>query len=238
MDKDFHVFDFHRIFLGDTPYLFLLEIIFRTLVMYAYTVLLLRILGKRGMGQLSMLELAIIISFGSAVGDPMVGANTPILHGIVAITVITIFQISLERLINKNKKVEAIMEGKPNLVVNEGVIKWECLIRDNLSKEDLFRALRSKDVQQLGEIDKAFFETSGQISVMFQPPRKVKPGLPVLPEETLEEENIVKVPDASPETGIYCCSECGTQRQLQQFVQTRACDVCEGTKWVKAQTSK
>jgi uncharacterized membrane protein YcaP (DUF421 family) len=66
MDDTFKPFDFHRIFLGDAPLLFLLEIVFRTLIMYSYTVLLLRFLDKRGMGQLSMLELAIIISFGSA----------------------------------------------------------------------------------------------------------------------------------------------------------------------------
>src|SRR3954470_23634218 len=106
MDKNFHVFDFHRIFLGDLPIYFLLEIVFRTLIMYSYTIILLRILGKRGMGQLSTLEVAIIICFGSAVGDPMLGAEVPILHGMVAITVVAFFQIYVERLINKNRKVE------------------------------------------------------------------------------------------------------------------------------------
>ncbi|ARS40328.1 hypothetical protein CA265_11945 [Sphingobacteriaceae bacterium GW460-11-11-14-LB5] len=48
--QDFKTFDFHRIFFGDLPYGFLLEIIFRTAVMYAYTILLLRFLGKRSMG--------------------------------------------------------------------------------------------------------------------------------------------------------------------------------------------
>src|SRR6476620_5218126 len=116
MDNTFRPFDFHRIFFGNSPALFLLEIVFRTFIMYCYTVFLLRILGKRGMGQLSMLELAIIISFGSAVGDPMMGANVPILHGVVAITAVTIFQIGLERLINKNRKVEALLEGTPDLI--------------------------------------------------------------------------------------------------------------------------
>ena len=143
MNTDFKVFDFHRIFIGDAPLVFLLEIIFRTLVMYSYSIFLLRILGKRGMGQLSTLELAIIIAFGSAIGDPMVNANVPVLYGMVAVTVVTVFQISLERFVNKNKKIEAIVEGAPNLVVDNGIIKWECLTKDNLSKEDLFRSLRS-----------------------------------------------------------------------------------------------
>ena len=124
MTESFRVFDFHRIFVGDAPALYFIEIIFRTIVMYSYTVLLLRVLGKRGMGQLSMLELAIIISFGSAVGDPMIGAEMPIFYGALAITVVTVLQIGLERLINKNRKVETVMEGKANVVVSNGVIDW------------------------------------------------------------------------------------------------------------------
>ena len=54
--------------------------------MYAYTIFLLRVLGKRGMGQLSTLELAIIISIGSAVGDPMIGVDIPIVHGLLVVT--------------------------------------------------------------------------------------------------------------------------------------------------------
>lgn len=234
MDKDFHVFDFHRIFIGDTPLTFLLEIIFRTLIMYSYTVILLRILGKRGMGQLSTLELAIIISFGSAVGDPMVGANIPILHGMVAITVITFIQIRLERLINRNKKVEAIMEGRPNLVVDNGVIKWDCLIKDNLSKEDLFRALRGKDVEHLGQIDKAYFEISGQVSVLFHSPKRVKPGLTVIPEDEISPGRIVKNTEPVEKTGLYCCMNCGYSRHFGEKQNAAKCNVCSNEEWTHA----
>jgi uncharacterized membrane protein YcaP (DUF421 family) len=140
--------------------------------MYAYAVFLLRVLSKRGMGQFSMLELAIIICFGSAVGDPMIGAYAPIMHGIVAITAVSIFQIVLERFINRNPKIEAVVEGRPNLIVDGGVINWDCMKSDNILKEDLFRALRNKDVEHLGQVQKAFFEPSGTISVFFQSPKR------------------------------------------------------------------
>ncbi len=234
MDGSFKVFDFHRIFLGDAPLLFLLEIVFRTLIMYSYTVLLLRFLGKRGMGQLSMLELAIIISFGSAVGDPMVGADMPIIHGLVAITFIAIFQVVLERFINRNRKVEAVMEGSPNLVVSEGVIIWECMKRDNISKEDLFRALRGKDVQHLGEVHKAFFETSGTISVFFRSPKKVQPGLTVLPDEMIEPEEIVKEGEQVQQSETYCCLDCGNHKHFQEGEVAATCDLCGGKRWVEA----
>ena len=234
MDSTFKVFDFHRIFIGDAPLLFLLEIVFRTLIMYTYTVMLLRILGKRGMGQLSMLELAIIISFGSAVGDPMVGADIPILHGIVAITAVTIFQISLERLINRNRKVEALLEGKPDLIIEDGVIQWDCMIRDNLSREDLFRSLRGKDVEHLGQIQKAFFETSGSVSVFFHSPRKVRPGLSVLPEEMVPEEDILAPPMKAINAGIYCCFNCGNLKTYKPEHPVGPCKVCQQDRWVQA----
>ena len=234
MDNTFRPFDFHRIFFGNSPTLFLLEIVFRTFIMYCFTVFLLRILGKRGMGQLSMLELAIIISFGSAVGDPMVGAEVPIVHGIVAITFVTIFQIVLERFINHNRKVESIMEGTPNLVVNDGVINWSCMKEDNISKEDLFRALRGKDVQHLGQVKKAFFETSGGVSVFFQSPRKIKPGLAVVPDEMVEEE-IIKACDKAVTAGTYACMDCGLTKHLHKDDVPGECEICKGEKWVNAE---
>jgi len=236
MNKDFEVFDFHRIFIGDTPLIFLLEIVLRTLIMYGYTTLLLRLLGKRGMGQLSTLELAIIIAFGTAVGDPMVDANMPVLHGMVAVTVVTIFQIALERLINKNKKVEALLEGAPNLVVEDGIIKWDCLVKDNLSKEDLFRSLRGKDVEHLGQIHKAYFETSGQISVMFKSPKQVKPGLSVIPEREIDRTTIVKAPKPAEEAGVYCCINCGNVKSFAQKQKAPTCELCAGEEWVLSQT--
>jgi len=230
MEHSFKPFDFHRIFLGDAPTLFLLEIVFRTLIMYCYTVFLLRILGKRGMGQLSMLELAIIISFGSAVGDPMVGAEIPIVYGVVAITFVTIFQILLERFINRNRKIESLMEGSPNLVVSEGVINWDCMKRDNISKEDLFRALRGKDVQHLGEVKKAFFETSGAVSIFWQAAGKVKPGLPVLPDELFTKEEIIDTGD-SVKDGIYACMDCGHTTKAGERSYLPDCPLCKGQRW-------
>ena len=236
MTPDFQVFDFHRIFIGNAPLTFLLEIVFRTIIMYGYTIFLLRVLGKRGMGQLSTLELAIIISFGTAVGDPMIEAETPILYGMVAVTVITTLQIGLERLINKNKKVEAFMEGAPNLVVNQGVIQWDCLVKDNLSKEDLFRSLRAKDVEHLGQINKAFFETSGQISVLYQSPKQVKPGLSVLPENEQNPDKILRKGVPVKEAGLYCCYNCGNLRSLSQIQPVPSCQVCKSSEWVAAVT--
>lgn len=234
MEENIKVFDLHRIFVGDAPLLFLLEIVFRTIIMYTYTIFLLRLLGKREMGQLSVLEVAIIISFGSAVGDPMVGANIPILYGIVAITTVAVLQIGLETLINKNKKVEAIMEGAPNLVVDNGVINLEALKNENMSQEDLFRSLRFKDVKQLGEIHKAYVETNGQVSVLLNAPKSLRPGLSVLPKDRDQELRVIKAKEPIKKTGEYCCNNCGATKTLHEQSKAPACEICACEEWTKA----
>lgn len=234
MEKEIEVFDFHRIFVGDLPPLFLLEVAFRTLIMYSYTMVLLRILGKRGMGQLSTLEVAIIISFGSAVGDPMINANAPIVYGLVAVTVVTIFQIWLERVINRNKKVEALLEGEPRLMVDNGVIQWECMIHENLSKEDLFRFLRDKEVEHLGQIRKALFEISGNVSVMFQPPRKVKPGLSVLPDSNIAPRAFLQTGAYVDQEGWYSCTNCGHSEIFKPADALSACTLCQNETWIRS----
>jgi uncharacterized membrane protein YcaP (DUF421 family) len=235
MEENFRVFDFHRIFIGDAPWLFFLEIVFRTFIMYAYTVFLLRLLGKREMGQLSVLELAIIISFGSAVGDPMIGVNVPILYGLVAITSIAIFQTGLESLINKNKKMEVLMEGSPNLVVEHGRINPDSLEKNKISKEDLFRALRGKDVEHLGQVKKAFFDT-GQISVYFNSPKQIKPGLTVEPENEIPDAIKMKKPTLIKEAGHYSCTNCGNTKEFDHKETVSTCEVCAGDEWIKAVT--
>lgn len=235
MHTSFKVFDFHRIFIGDASPLFLLEIVFRTLIMYAYTVFLLRLLGKRGMGQLSMLELAIIIAFGSAVGDPMIGAEVPIIHGALAVTVVTFSQIAFERLINRNRKVEAVMEGTANLLVNDGIIQWECMNRDNLSREDLFRSLRQKDVQHLGQVKKAFFETSGNISVFYQDRHHNQPGLSIEPEESLDKSSATdQVLSGSKD--FLSCSHCGYTFNPASATLPPSCPVCGKNHWRTSST--
>ena len=235
--ETFTPFDFHRIFFGDAPLLFLLEIIFRTLVMYSYTVFLLRILGKRGMGQLSMLELAILISFGSAVGDPMVGAEMPILHGIVAITTVTIFQIALEKLINSRPLVESVMEGKPSAVVKDGIIDWQAMTKNNISQEDLFRALRQKDIEQLGEVKTALFETSGGVSVFRQSRANTWPGLSTLPREMLPTELLVEEAEAVKDTGKFCCVHCGSKMDLKKGDAEHCCGNCAAKTFIRIEAN-
>lgn len=227
--EHYELFDFKRIFLGERSLLFLVEIIFRTIIMYLYTIVLLRFLGKRSMGQISNLELAIIISFGSAVGDPMIGADIPILYGIVCITTVALMQTGMEKVINKSHRLEKIMEGEAVCLVKDGRIHINALYEEKLSPEDLFRKLRVNEVTQLGEVKKAYFETSGEMTIIWQDRLKVKKGLPILPEEVSTFHTTM--PHAA---GTYCCTLCGYARDMEKNEHFVPCRYCDNETWVLA----
>ena len=85
---DHRPLDLRRMFIGDEPPLFLVEVALRTLVIFLFTLVAMRFLGKRGVAQLSLVEVTIVLGLGSAVGDPMFQPDVPLLHSLIVIAVI------------------------------------------------------------------------------------------------------------------------------------------------------
>ena len=157
--------EFDRIFLGDLTVELVIEIVLRTAVMYLFTLTLVRVLGKRGLGQLSPFELVIIVALGSAVGDPMFYADVPLAHGIIVITAVVALERVLVKLTERNRPIERLIESSPVLLVRDGVLLVEALNREDLSQNEVFMGLREKGVEFLGEVRRAYLEPSGHISV-------------------------------------------------------------------------
>ncbi|HJR22179.1 MAG TPA: YetF domain-containing protein, partial [Dongiaceae bacterium] len=176
-----HSFDLYRIFFGDQPPEFFFEILFRTVVMYLYVLLLLRLLGKRGMGQLSPFEFTIIIALGSAVGDPMFYPEVLLLHCLAVVSVVVAMTRFVTYLSNRSELAEKFLEGQPCCVVEDGVLNLESIDQERFSREELFMLLREKGVSQLGQVRRAYVEPSGGVSAFRFPDDHAKPGLPIIP---------------------------------------------------------
>lgn len=202
-------FDWARMLLGDVPPLFLLEIVFRTALIFGWLLLLLRFTGKRGLAQLSPLELAIVIGLGSAAGDPMFYPEVPLLHAMLVLAVVVGMQSLMARLVIRSERVETFMEGVPVELVRDGVMSGDALRRAKLSREDLFERLRAQGVRQLGEVQRAYFEQDGNLTV-FTHAQDAPPGLPVVPPWDLEPPRVVSLEEAH--AGPLACLGCGTTR--------------------------
>jgi uncharacterized membrane protein YcaP (DUF421 family) len=226
--------DLARMFIGDEPPLFLLEVALRTTIIFVYTLLLLRVLGKRGVAQLSLFEVTIIIGLGSAVGDPMFQADVPLLHGMVVIGVIVLLYRLFMSFVRKSERFERFVEGDPSCVVAEGRLELAALDKERLSQEELFEILRVSGIMQLGEVKRAFLEQSGTLSVFAFAPRQVKSGLPIVPPWDIEEPRSFAVGDHTTPPGEYACFTCGQLASHGSATPLPACPRCKGARWTFA----
>ncbi len=166
--ESFQPFDWKRIFLGsqfEQSWLFILEVVFRVMVMYIFAILLLRFMGKRGKRRLSPLEYIIIISLGSATGDSMFYPNVPLFHGMTVVALIIILEKLLAFLKKRFKPLNQMLTSNPAVLIKQGRILKKQIKKENLSKEELFTSLREQGIMNLGEVELAILEISGSISV-------------------------------------------------------------------------
>ena len=111
---DVSPFDLHRMFLGDDFSMLLLgEVVFRTAFMYISALVLVRFIGKRGLGQLSPFEYLVVIAMGSAAGDPMFYPDVPLINAVVVLAAIVLLQRGLVSASDRSVAVNHFVESVP-----------------------------------------------------------------------------------------------------------------------------
>lgn len=229
----FQPFDLHRMFIGDLPWTFTLEVIVRTVLMYLYTLLLIRLLSRRAIGQLSLIEFALVIALGSAVGDPMFYEDVPLLHGFAVITTIVCLNRGINWLMTRNETVEHIVEGTPASLVQEGRLVVPNLRRYGLSQEELFEFLRSQGVENLGHIREAYFEQNGQISIFSYAADQRRSGLQLVPPWDIAKLQHIHQGDPIKAQQLLACARCGFTRTFDHEI-LPLCPACQNTVWTDA----
>lgn len=225
------VFDWKMLLLGGEEWTFLAETILRTLLMFIIILVGLRLLGKRGVKQLSVFELVVIIGLGSAAGDPMFYKDVGILPALMVFSIVVALYSLITYLIGKNKKFEILLEGKPVGLIKGGAFSVENFEKETLGEDEFFAELRMQSVSQLGQVEEAIVESSGNISIFYYPDEEVKYGLPIMPDSLDAAQEIVQSP------GYYSCIFCGYTENLKPF-EKYVCPVCKKNKWVKSSNKK
>lgn len=161
-------FDWLRIILGapeTADALFYLEVIFRTTVMYLYTIFLARMVGHDAIGQIGPFEFVLVIAVGSAAGDPMFYPDVGILQGILVITIVILLHRLTGAVLQRSKRIESMVEGDPTLIIADGKILQDALGSGSLTERELLALLRVEGVRDIGEIERAYFENNGRLSI-------------------------------------------------------------------------
>jgi len=221
--------DLERIFLNSLEFSYVLEILVRTLIMFIMVLVVLRLSGKKGVRQLSLFEVAIIISLGSAAGDPMFTKDIPIIPALIVFAVI----IGLYRLIIwlavKSERVETILEGNPEYIIEDGRFVLLDSNKSTFAKDEFLSEMRQQSIEHVGQVRVAVLETTGTVSFFYYSDEDVKPGLPVLPKPYSQMSPKITA------NGNYACAYCAN---VEQLIAPASCSRCKKDVWVPAIQTK
>lgn len=219
-------FDWQRLLLtADAPHTFLLEVAFRCVVTYLLLLATLRVTGRRGVRQLSIFELSIILSLGSAAGDTMFYHDTPLLPVVLVFVLVTAMYWFFNRLTEWFPRFSDWLEGTPILLIEEGRVNMKNLDKLNLTQKELFGELRQQQIEHLGQVRRAYMEATGNLSTYFFAPDDASPGLPIWPEVLAASQRRME------QAGEHACCKCGHVRELARG-DAATCSRCQGDEWV------
>ncbi len=145
-------------------------IVYHTIVMYIFLILMLRFVNKRQMGQLTILDLVIVILLGSAVETAMVNANTSLMAGVVCAVTLLITNRALSFFFCRSKHWRHIFGSGPILLVHNGQFVEEHLRRAGMTEQDVLQALRQRECNGLSNVRMAVMESDGAINVVKKKP--------------------------------------------------------------------
>ncbi len=149
-----------------SPGAHLLPVIGHTLVIYLFLVLFFRLLGRRQMGQLGVVDLVVILVMGSAVETAMVNGDVSLSAGLVCAATLLLCNRSLALLSDRSRKVRGVVVGSPTLLVKDGHFVEEHLRRIGFTHEDVLEGLRERQQDGIENVRLAVLEVDGSISVI------------------------------------------------------------------------
>ena len=178
-----------------------LIILFRTLFLYSVILLIFRLMGKREIGELSILDFVVYIMIAEMASLAIENTKDPLINTLLPIIILVVVQITMAILSLKSKKFRDIVDGKPTVIINNGKIDEKAMRAQRYNFDDLLLQLREKDVGNIADVEYAILEPSGQLSV-FQKNQNTDSGdkqengnlaLPLIIDGNIQEENLIRI---------------------------------------------
>lgn len=145
---------------------------FRSILIYIFVLIVMRLMGKREIGQIQPFELAIAIMIADLASIPMTDSGIPITNGIISILGLLLMHLVISFLNVKSIKAREIICGKPTILIYRGKIDEKALKKERFTINELEERLRGNNIYNLGDVEYAILETSGQVTVIQKPEKR------------------------------------------------------------------
>ena len=147
----------------------MINLVVRCIIIYFIVIAMVRLMGKRQIGELQPSELVITILISDVASMPLQNMEMPLLNTVTSLLILVMFEVLLSILSIKNRKVRKILQGNSVMIIKNGKLFEDRLRMIRYSVDDLMEALRLKDIFDISQVEYAYIETNGAISVELKP---------------------------------------------------------------------
>lgn len=179
-----------HIIIGD--YMQFLTVLFRSVFFYALVMLMYRLMGKREIGELSVMDFIVSIFMAEMVAISIENYQSSIWLSVIPILIIMILQVIGSKLSLKSSKARKLLDGESSVIINRGKVNFKEMLKQRYNLDDLLTQLRSKSIRSIEEVDYAILETSGKLSVFTKSESSEYP-LPLIMDGKIEDETLLQI---------------------------------------------
>ena len=166
---------------------------YRSIVFYIIIVLVYKIMGKREIGELSIIDLIVSLFIAEFVAISIENYKESIFMSIIPIIVIVLLQIISSKVSLKNKNTRDVIEGKPSVIINRGKINFKEMLKQRYNIDDLLVQLRTQSIKSIEEVDYAILEVNGKLSIFKKDDSDKTYPLPIIINGVLDEETLMQI---------------------------------------------
>lgn len=140
-------------------------VIYRTLFFYLFILIIYRIMGKREIGQLSIIDLVVSILIAELVAISIENHSESLLLTVVPIAILVLLEVLAAFASLKSCSFRNLLEGKPSLIINKGKINFKEMVKQRYTLDDLLLELRYKSIKNIEDVEYAVLENNGKLSI-------------------------------------------------------------------------
>ena len=142
------------------------QFVLRACVVYFILLLMVRVSGKRSMGQFTPFDILLVVLLGNAVQNALLGSDTSVAGGMLLAATLIALNWVVGFFSSRSEKVEAMIEGSPVLLARDGEVYRTVLRKELISRADFDKALREAGCEEVDEVRLAVLETNGHITII------------------------------------------------------------------------
>lgn len=150
----------------------MLLIFFRSIILYIFVLVVMRLMGKREISQMQPFEFVISMIIANLATIPMEEIGIPLVYGVIPILGLLLMHLLLSVINLKSMRMREIICGKPRIIIHRGKIVELALIKESMTLNELQERLRAYGITNIGDVEYAILETNGQLSVIEKPEKR------------------------------------------------------------------